>query len=107
MAFKLVYRSKSGREERALAGPRVTIGRDTGNQVVIADENRSISRFHARLEHDGRQWRVVDTGSTNRTRLNGELLEPETAHALADGDTILLGNLEVHFVREADDAIVF
>ena len=37
----------------------------------------------------------------------GELLEPEAAQALADGDTILLGNLEVHFVREADEAIVF
>jgi pSer/pThr/pTyr-binding forkhead associated (FHA) protein len=107
MAFKLVYRSKGGREEKPLAGPRVTIGRDGTNQIVIADESRSISRFHARLDHDGRQWHIADTGSTNRTRLNGELLEPEAAQALADGDTILLGNLEVHFVREADEAIVF
>jgi adenylate cyclase len=107
MAFKLVYRSAGGREERTLAGPRVTVGRDAGNDLVIADESRSLSRFHARLEHDGRQWTIVDVGSTNRTRVNGELLEPQAPHALADGDSILLGNFEAHFVREAGESIVF
>jgi len=107
MAFKLVYRSGKGREERPLAGPHVTIGRDPGNHLAIADETRSISRFHARLDHDGRQWSVVDVGSTNRTRVNGELIDPETPRVLADGDTILLGSLEVRFVREVGEGIVF
>ena len=38
MAFKLVYRTAEGRQERPLKGPRVTIGRDPGNDVVIPDE---------------------------------------------------------------------
>ena len=46
---------------------------------------------------DGRYWRIVDTRSTNRVRVNGELIEPEEAGArvLADGDAILLGSFEV------------
>lgn len=107
MAFKLFYGAGPGRAERPLVGDRVTVGRDPGNDIAIVDEGRSLSRFHARFERDGRQWRVVDTGSTNRTRVNGQLLEPQVPHVLADGDKILLGALEVRFVREADDSIVF
>jgi adenylate cyclase len=107
MAFKLFYGSGAGRQERPLVGTRVTVGRDPGNDVVMVDEGRSLSRFHARFDYDGRQWHIVDTGSTNRTRVNGQQIEPQTAHALADGDRIQLGTFEVRFVREVGESIVF
>jgi adenylate cyclase len=108
MAFKIVFRFREHREERMLLGSRVTIGRDPANDIVIDDPGRSLSRFHARLDFDGRYWRIVDTRSTNRVRVNGELIEPDEAAArvLADGDAILLGGFEVHFLREAVDAVV-
>ena len=103
-----MFRRQDRREERTLAGDRVTLGRDAGNDIVIDDAGRSISRFHARFEFDGRQWRVVDTRSTNRIRVNGELIEPETAgaRALADGDTLVLGSFEMRFIREEGETLL-
>jgi adenylate cyclase len=108
MAYKIVYRLRDHREERTLLGSRVTVGRDGANDILIEDPGRSISRFHARFDFDGRLWRVTDTRSTNRVRVNGELIDPDEAGArvLADGDTILLGGFEVRFLREAVDAVV-
>lgn len=108
MAFKIVFRFREHREERMLLGSRVTVGRDPANDIVIEDPGRSLSRFHARLDFDGRYWRIVDTRSTNRVRVNGELIEPDEAGAqvLADGDAILLGGFEVRFLREAVDSVV-
>jgi adenylate cyclase len=109
MAFKLFYRVKDRREERPLLGTRVTIGRDPGNSIVVQNEDRSLSRFHARFDFDGRHWSIVDTRSTNRVRVNGALIEPDDrgARVLADGDTISLGGFEVRFVREAGESLVF
>lgn len=109
MGSKLVFRRRGRRDERPLRGDLVRIGRDPQNDIVLdeADE-RSVSRFHARIEHDGRHWRISDMRSTNRIRVNGELLPPDasTARALADGDTILLGSVEARFVREADSLVL-
>jgi adenylate cyclase len=109
VAHVLVFRQKGRRETRPLRPPSTRVGRDPANEVVVEDEERSLSRFHARFDHDGRQWRVVDTHSTNRVRVNGELIEPGEAGArvLSDGDNVLLGGFEVRFVREEAEAVVF
>jgi adenylate cyclase len=109
LAFKLVFRQQDRRVERTLLGARVTLGRDPANHIVIDDPARSISRFHARFESAGDQkWRIVDTRSTNRIRVNGELIDPEEAGArtLADGDTLVLGSFEMRFVREEEGTVV-
>jgi adenylate cyclase len=109
VAYVLVFRQKGRRETRALQAPRTRVGRDPANEIVLQDEERSLSRFHARFDFDGRLWRVVDTNSTNRVRVNGELIEPGEpgARALSDGDSVLLGGFEVRFVREEAEAVVF
>jgi adenylate cyclase len=102
MASKLVFTHAGRREERLLQGRSVKVGRDPGNAIVIGDEKMSVSRFHARFDFDGRHWRVVDTKSTNRVRVNDEMIEPDEAGArlLNDGDRIVLGEFPVQFVRE-------
>lgn len=108
MPYKLVCRRGSGRREWALKGATVRVGRDLANDIVIHDADRSVSRFHARLEFDGRCWRVVDTRSSNRVCVNGDFIEPEDAgaRALSDGDSVLLGNVELRFVRDQDESVV-
>src|SRR5262249_40323395 len=100
MAYKLVLRWADRREERPLAGTKLRLGRDASDDLVIASPDRSVSRFHARLDFDGRAWTIVDTKSTNGVRVNGAVIERDRPHALADGDRLLLGNVEGELVRE-------
>jgi adenylate cyclase len=106
MAAKLVFAQQGRRGERVLEGDSVTLGRDPGNDIML--EDASISRFHARFDYDGHRWRITDTRSTNRVRVNGELLEPEAkgTRTLSDGDAIVLGIFEMRFVREETEQLV-
>src|SRR6188768_837852 len=48
---------------------RITIGRTSNNDIVVADA--SISRLHAYVRRDGKQWVVADGGSKNGSWLGG------------------------------------
>lgn len=47
----------------------VAIGRSAESDFVIDD--RTVSRRHATIRHEGDLWVLVDLGSTNGTRVNG------------------------------------
>ena len=71
---------------------RAVLGRANDCDVRLHD--RSISRHHARIEHEGSGWFVVDQGSTNGVSKNGK----RVARAeLADCDEFLLGELPLRF----------
>ncbi len=72
-----------------------TVGRDPRNQVVLNDG--SVSRQHFRIEFTGRDFRLVDLGSRNRTFLNGE---PVREGLLRNGDTIGAGDSELRFEED-------
>jgi adenylate cyclase len=109
MAHKLVLRRKDATREWSLEQTPITLGRDTANHIVVDDGDLSVSRFHARLERQGPHWRIVDTNSRNRVRVNGELIGPgdDGARILSDGDAIVIGSCELRFVREESERIVF
>ncbi len=68
-----------------------TLGRSRDCDVVIPDPNAS--RVHAEVRHIGLDYFLVDMGSTNGTEVNGQLVK---RHALADGDTIVIGTTQIH-----------
>jgi len=71
----------------SLARPTIIIGREVGNDVVLSDPQ--VSRRHASLTWDGRQFIIQDLGSANGTFVNGvRLTGPQ---ALQPGDVIGLG----------------
>lgn len=74
-------------KEFTLAKSTVTLGRGTINDIALPDPK--ISRQHARLTHDASGVQVEDLGSTNGTRVNGELVRRAP---LAFGDVIQLGD---------------
>lgn len=60
----------SGGRTWSFEEPRVvSIGRDTGSDIVLTAP--SASRQHAQLRSDGSGWVLVDTGSSGGTFLNG------------------------------------
>ena len=78
---------------------RITIGRTTNNDVVIADP--SVSRLHAYVRQaDG--WVVADAGSKNGSWLGEARLEPLKEVALPQGATLKLGDVELLFYRSAE-----
>ena len=69
------------------------LGRDDSCQVKLVD--RSISRKHARVFHDGLDWVVEDLGSSNGTFLKGAKIEGPQSIGL--GDEIGLGKFSIIF----------
>lgn len=67
-----------------------TLGRSRDCDVVVPDPNAS--RVHAEIRHIGLDYFLVDMGSTNGTEVNGQVVK---RHALADGDTIVVGTTEI------------
>lgn len=74
----------------------ITLGRTETNDLPVDDD--SVSRFHAWLESDGREWRLVDAESRNGTWLGALKLSPRKPEALPDGGRIRLGNVELVFM---------
>jgi len=74
-------------------GPRVVIGRGSACDLRVPDA--SVSGRHASIRTNGAQWLVVDEGSTNGTRLNGEKLAAQAPRPLKTGDLLLLGRIEI------------
>jgi DNA-binding NtrC family response regulator len=66
------------------------IGSAATNDLVLDDA--TISRFHCSIQREGGAWRIVDTGSTNGTRVNGVRIlsaELEDHAVLSIGDSLL------------------
>ena len=76
----------------ALDRATVTIGRLPDCEVVLRD--KGASRRHAQILTSGGASTLVDLGSTNGTRLNGETVQ---TRALEDGDRITIGSTLIEY----------
>ncbi len=83
----------------------ITVGRRdpvTGIQPSVdltgLDQERSVSRRHAKLERRGeRLYLVEDLGTTNGTFVNGKRIAPGEAVEVAAGDLLRFGLVELHY----------
>ncbi|MBI2392605.1 MAG: FHA domain-containing protein [Deltaproteobacteria bacterium] len=74
-------------------GPRIVIGRGSSCELRVPDA--SVSARHASVRASGAHWTIVDEGSTNGTRLNGEKLAVQSPRPLKTGDVLGLGRIEI------------
>lgn len=73
--------------------PKVmTIGRLGTCDIVLDDQN--VSRQHAEIHPMGERFELLDLGSTNGCRVNGQRVQ---RHVLVDGDEITLGPVSLLF----------
>src|SRR5262245_21603874 len=75
-------------------GDGTTLGRGEQADVVLADP--AVSSEHARVDHVGRGWVVIDLGSTNGTRVNEAIIRGRTR--LAAGDVLSLGTVRLEVI---------
>jgi hypothetical protein len=79
---------------------RITIGRTSNNDVVIADT--SISRLHAYVKRVADSWVVADAGSKNGSWLKGAALVPRKEQPLTSRALLRFGDVDVTFYLAAD-----
>lgn len=98
---RLVWeRADGSRVEFALEAAVMTVGRDEDADIRV--DEPLVSRLHARIERRGEAWVVLDLGSTNHTRVNGELV---SERALAHGDEVRFARARCLFVVDGVDPV--
>lgn len=95
----LLMNGAGGPREVPLFEGETKLGRAESNHVVI--ESRRVSRFHAVLVRQGQFVTLRDLQSTNGTLVNGASV---AACSLLDGDTLQLGDVEMQFFDDKDQA---
>jgi pSer/pThr/pTyr-binding forkhead associated (FHA) protein len=88
-------RSDGASVEFPISADIMLIGRD--EQADIRLDEPLVSRFHARLERRGADTFLIDLGSTNSTRVNGEIV---SERALRHGDELRFSRARCRFVLD-------
>lgn len=86
--------------EHVLDDAVITLGRDKGCQVVLAQQ--AVSRNHARISQEGTLFFLEDLGSAYGTQINGKPLPKGEKHRLRNGDVIAIAQFDVRFNHVAE-----
>ena len=98
---RIVWEKVDGsRVEFPLTGDVMTVGRDETAEICI--DEPLVSRMHARIEKRGAAYFVLDLGSTNLTRVNGDAVsERELRH----GDEVRFARARCRFLTDGPDPV--
>jgi len=72
-----------------------TLGRAPENDIVLADEDKVISRYHATVRYTDGNYTLIDNGSSNGTSVNGQRLDKQSPRMFQDGDHVTIGDYEL------------
>jgi pSer/pThr/pTyr-binding forkhead associated (FHA) protein len=98
---RLVWERQDGsRVEFPLGAVPMTVGRD--EEADIRVDEALVSRVHARIEPRPGGYAVLDLGSTNYTRVNGEVVAERT---LSHGDEVRFARARCQYLEDAADPV--
>ena len=98
---RLVWIRPDGQEvEFPLQGSPLLVGRDEDADIRV--DEPLVSRAHARIERRAGAYFVLDLGSTNLTKVNGE---PVRERELRDGDELHFARARCRFVSASVDPV--
>jgi pSer/pThr/pTyr-binding forkhead associated (FHA) protein len=83
-----------------------TLGRSAEGQPILPDIDlapfegfdQGVSRLHASINLGGQQTEVIDLGSANGTRLNGQKIPPHKPYPIKHGDVLALGKFKIQLI---------
>ena len=76
------------------------LGRAEGSHIMV--EDKSLSKSHAKIIIEGGDASIIDLESTNKTVVNGNLLEPLVPHRLRNNDQIKMGNIIFKYLEKGN-----
>jgi ABC-type multidrug transport system ATPase subunit/pSer/pThr/pTyr-binding forkhead associated (FHA) protein len=95
---KVVVRWPQGAAEAVLDRPRLTLGREPGNDIVVPVD--VVSRHHLEFVQAGPGYVIRDLGSVNGIRIGAAQVQE---HALADGDMLdIAGVVTIQFLQPGE-----
>lgn len=101
MASLFVIRGKDSGKHFDLHSQKISLGRDSANQIQLHDNE--ISRHHARLERDEQGcWTLYDQGSSNGCFVNSSRI---SSHQLGSGDRVQLGGTLMIFSTSSESGV--
>jgi pSer/pThr/pTyr-binding forkhead associated (FHA) protein len=72
------------------------IGRRQGPYTQCFQQNLYVSGVHAQLKYKaGTGWCIADKHSSNGTRLNNHLLQPDVEMSIKNGDIVTIANVNL------------
>src|SRR6476620_12195169 len=86
----------------AVESQKFVVGRHSTSDLCIIDGR--LSREHLKIERFGDLFMATDSGSSNGTKINGEVLDAPAA--LRSGDVLDLGGLKIEAELEGPDNAV-
>lgn len=89
----------SGRQEFSLG--RIAEGQPILPDVDLSDYeaySQGVSRLHASIKVGVQKISIMDLGSSNGTRVNGQKIVPHVDYPLKNGDIIALGKLRFQLI---------
>ncbi|GIL18294.1 MAG: GGDEF domain-containing protein [Oligoflexia bacterium] len=84
----------------SLTLPEYIIGRAVESSIFLDD--KSVSRTHAKLNVVGSEVIIQDLGSSNKTAINSQVLNPLTPHKLKNNDQVKAGNIILKFLERGN-----
>jgi len=86
-----------------------TLGRVTEGQPILPDidltpyeaYSQGVSRLHAALKIMNQRVAIMDLGSSNGTRVNGQKIVPNVDYPVGNGDMLALGRLRIQMLINA------
>jgi len=72
------------------------IGRRQGPYRIYFEQNMYVSGVHAQLQYSARTgWCITDKHSSNGTKVNQRLLQPDSPTPIKDGDIVSIANINL------------
>src|SRR5688500_11232010 len=101
VTFAQLSITEAGRPDRTVTvRDTATIGRDSGNDIVL--ESITVSHCHALLLRDADGLLLIDLESTNGTLVNRMLVPPDAPVRLEHGDVIRFGQVLARYVAPSE-----
>lgn len=94
--MKYIRSLQDSQQQYFLGDAPIDIGRSSKNTIVLKE--KSVSRFHARIEQRGEQTVLIDLNSMWGTFVNGKRIQKQ--YTLTNGDVIKIGSNQLQFFAE-------